>query len=224
MVPESALLHHFPRNIQLLADKQLANVLSTHNSANDSPILSRMSQSVTRVRLVRDTRAFSSDELTRGTRASIEACLGGAGGARGLPRLAEILLSSGVECPSGPGSAATGDRHIAATAVLCVPLSGPAYNSKQRRRPVLNPQRYRSTASERSQCTRRPELELARHSKLYAFASVISRKRRRAALPNLGYLRTNQEYIMCANFDFLGQKVKSPGQVKVMCTPDRLQP
>ena len=61
-----------------------------------------------------------------------------------------------------------------------------------------------------------PELDLVRHSKLYAFASVLSQKRRRAAPANLGYLRTNQEYIMWANFDFLGKNVKVPGQVKVV--------
>ena len=30
-------------------------------------------------------------------------------------------------------------------------------------------------------------------------------------------LRTNQEYTLCANFDFPGQKVRSPGQVKIRC-------
>ena len=35
--------------------------------------------------------------------------------------------------------------------------------------------------------------------------------------------RKNQKYIMCANFEFLGQKVESPGQVKVRCAlRDRL--
>ena len=54
--------------------------------------------------------------------------------------------------------------------------------------------------------------------------SQISQKTARAAPPNLGYLRKNQEYTLCANFDFPGQKVRSPGQVKVRCAlRDRLQ-
>ena len=35
---------------------------------------------------------------------------------------------------------------------------------------------------------------------------------------------TIHEHTFCANFDFLGQKVRSPGQVKVRCAPrDRPQ-
>ena len=38
------------------------------------------------------------------------------------------------------------------------------------------------------------------------------------------YLLTIHEHTLCAKFDFLGQKVRSPGQVKVRCAPrDRLQ-
>ena len=53
---------------------------------------------------------------------------------------------------------------------------------------------------------------------------VTYSKRRHAAPLNLGYLHTNGKHILCANFDLLGQKVRSPGQVKVRCAPrDRLQ-
>ena len=46
----------------------------------------------------------------------------------------------------------------------------------------------------------------------------------RAAPPNFEYLRTNLGYILCANFDFLGQKVRLPVQVKVRCAlRERLQ-
>ena len=34
--------------------------------------------------------------------------------------------------------------------------------------------------------------------------------------PNLVYLRRNQEYTLCATFDFPGQNFRSPGQVKVV--------
>ena len=37
----------------------------------------------------------------------------------------------------------------------------------------------------------------------------ISKKRRRAAPPNFQYLLNNQEYTLCANLDFPGQKVRS---------------
>ena len=47
--------------------------------------------------------------------------------------------------------------------------------------------------------------------------SRISQKRPCAAPPNLGYLHTNRKYTLCANFDFPGQKVRSPGQVKFRC-------
>ena len=52
----------------------------------------------------------------------------------------------------------------------------------------------------------------------------ITVTRRRAAPPNLAYLRTIQEHTLYVNFDFLGQKVRSPGQVKFRCAPrERLQ-
>ena len=43
------------------------------------------------------------------------------------------------------------------------------------------------------------------------FREYLKKKRRRAAPPNLRYLHTNQEYTLCANFDFSFQKVRSPG-------------
>ena len=48
----------------------------------------------------------------------------------------------------------------------------------------------------------------------HLFFANIS-KRRRAAPPNLRYLRTNEKYTLCATFDFPGQKIMSPGQVNV---------
>ena len=46
----------------------------------------------------------------------------------------------------------------------------------------------------------------------------------RSAAKFVIHLRTIQDHTFCANFDFLGQKVRSPGQVKVRCAPrNRLQ-
>ena len=53
---------------------------------------------------------------------------------------------------------------------------------------------------------------------------VCEHPRNSGAAPNLGCLRTNQEYTLCANCDLIGIKVSLPGQVKVRCAlRDRLQ-
>ena len=55
------------------------------------------------------------------------------------------------------------------------------------------------------------------------FANNLKTAARSAAKFGIPAL-TIYEHTLCGNFDFLGQKVRSPGQVKVRCAPrDRLQ-
>ena len=56
------------------------------------------------------------------------------------------------------------------------------------------------------------------------FRKYLKKKRRRAAPPNLGYLHTNQEFTLSANFDYPGKTARSQGQVKIRyALRDRLQ-
>ena len=47
----------------------------------------------------------------------------------------------------------------------------------------------------------------------------FAKKLKTAHPPNLAYLRTAQEYMLCANFNFIEQKVRWPSQLSEMCPP-----